>query len=137
MAIAEAVTHAQQSIQSAYLRATRSPRDNLFEEVLLACALADRDDLGYFSASDVREPMCSVMKRPIRIAQFARHLNCFCEPDRGPVLQKIGEARRRKFRFINPMLEPFVIMSGISEGKISPEATEEPRESASIEPAPI
>jgi Cdc6-like AAA superfamily ATPase len=137
VAVTEAVTHAQQTIQGAYLRATRSSQNNLFQEVLLACALAERDDLGFFSAVDVRDPMSKIMKRPIQILQFARHLNSFCEEERGPVLHKIGEKRRQKFRFINPMLEPFVIMNGISQGRITAETPEESNQSAPLESASI
>ena len=118
-AISEAVNQAQQTIISAYHRATMSPRENLFTQVLLSCALAPCDDLGYFSAADVRDPMSWIMGRPIQIPQFARHLNDFCEQGRGPVLQKTGPSRRQRFRFLDPLLEPFIIMNGLSRGLIS------------------
>src|SRR5262249_47535530 len=51
-AISLAVEKAQQSITSAYLKATRSVHESLFEQVLLACALAPKDDLGYFTSGD-------------------------------------------------------------------------------------
>lgn len=45
------------TILSEYQLATRSPRrDSLFREVLLACALAPKDDLGYFTTGGVRGP---------------------------------------------------------------------------------
>ena len=44
-AIEKAQTQAQQSIVSAYHRATSSPRENLYPQVLLACALAKADSL--------------------------------------------------------------------------------------------
>ena len=56
-ALEKAIISSQQSLQRAYHSATTSPRkDNLFAEVLLACAVAGTDELGYFAASDLREP---------------------------------------------------------------------------------
>lgn len=122
-AIKNAVTDAQQSILDVYHRATRSPRrDNLYGQVLLACALARKDELGYFAASDVRKPMSMLMKRRYDIPAFARHLNDFCEKARGPVLQKSGTRRRFRYRFVNPLLQPFVIMNGLSKGFLTEEA---------------
>lgn len=114
-AIANAIEQAQQSIREAHHRATMSPRkENLYAQVLLACALANTDDLGYFAAADVRDPMSRIMKRRYEIPAFSRHLNDFCENIRGPVLQKIGTRRRFRFRFLNPLMQPFVIMHGLS-----------------------
>jgi len=114
-AIQKAITKAQQTIMSAYHRATMSPRkENLYTQVLLACALAKADDLGYFAAADVRAPMSMIMRKTYDIPAFARHLNDLCEAYRGPVLQKTGYKHRYRFRFINPLMQPFVIMQGLA-----------------------
>ena len=113
-AIQEAVDKAQQSIISTYHTATSSPRDTLFPQALLACALARKDQLGYFSAADVRGPMSEIMGKTYDIPAFSRHLNVFCEGERGPILQKTGQKKRFRYRFINPMVEPFVIMKGLA-----------------------
>ncbi len=109
-----ALEQAQQSIVRGYHKATSSPRGNLYPQVLLACALAPVDELGYFSSADVRKPMSYIMKKLYDIPAFSRHLNDFCEEDRGPVLEKTGYPRRYKFRFKNPLMEPYVIMQGLS-----------------------
>jgi len=115
-AIGRAVQKAQQSIVSAYHAATSSPRkDSLYEEVLLACAMAKTDDLGYFAAADVREPLSRITGKPYDIPAYSRHLNDFSDA-RGPVLQKTGSPRRYRFRFINPMMQPFVLMRGRDKG---------------------
>jgi Cdc6-like AAA superfamily ATPase len=117
-AIRKAIDGAQQTLQRAYHQATTSPRsDSLYEEVLLACALAHTDQLGYFAAVDVRDPMSGIMKKRYEIAAFARHLADFCAADRGSVLERTGIPRRYRFRFRNPLLQPFVIMQGLS-GKL-------------------
>ncbi len=121
-AITVAVSKADHTIVSAYHSATNSPRENLFPQVLLACALAKKDELGFFSAADVRDPMSSIMAKSYDIPAFSRHLNDFCEEKRGPVLQKMGVKKRFRYRFINPMVEPYVTMKGLAGGFIT-EAT--------------
>ncbi len=112
-AISEALQKAQQTTQTAYHKATMSARrDNLFSQVLLACGLAKTDDLGYFSAGDIRIPLCEIMGKSYDIASYSRHLYEFCEPARGPILQRTGVKHRYKFRFINPLMQPFIIMQG-------------------------
>ena len=119
-ALTEAIGASQQSLQRAYHSATSSPRkDNLFAQVLLACALAQVDDLGYFAAADVRTPMTKIMGRQYEIASYSQHLNGFCEESRGTILQRIGQARRYRFRFRNPLIQPFVVMNGLSKNIIT------------------
>ncbi|MGE8688643.1 MAG: AAA family ATPase [Achromobacter sp.] len=118
-AIDNALAKAQQSTVNAYHKATNSPRDNLYPQVLLACAMAKQDALGYFAAVDVRQPLCDIMGRAYDIPAFSQHLNKFCEISRGPVLQRTGTARRFRFRFVNPLLQPYVLMDGIRKSLIS------------------
>lgn len=118
-AIEKALSKAQQSIISAYHKATSSPRENLYSQVLLACALAKTDTLGYFSAADVRDPMTLIMGKEYDIPAYSQHLNAFCDGQRGPILQRIGETRRFRFRFINPLMQPYVIMDGMKRGLIT------------------
>lgn len=120
-AIQMALQDAQQSIRSAFHRATSSPRrDNLFQHVLCACATAKIDDLGYFAAADVRDPMLQITGRAYGISAFARHLSDFCGERRGRILQRVGTPRRYRYRFRNPLLQPFTIMKGLDSGLIGP-----------------
>jgi len=84
----------------------------IYPQVLLACALAKTDELGYFPAGDIRIPLKEITGKRYEIPSFSRHLNDFCESGRGPVLQKTGAAYRNKFRFINPLVQPYTIMQG-------------------------
>lgn len=120
-AIRRALGGSQQTVQALYHKATLSARPgNLFCQVLLACALAEVDDLGYFAASDVRQPMSAIMGRDYDIPTFSRHLYDFCEASRGSVLERTGESRRYRFRFQNPLLQPYVTMRGFADGLLSP-----------------
>lgn len=119
-AIETSISHSQESVKRTWHQATTSQRrDNLFADVLLACALAGTDELGYFAAQDVRAPLSEILGRPVEIANYAQHLTDFCEPKRGPVLQRIGEKRRFRFRFQNPLVQPYVVMKGFASAKIS------------------
>lgn len=114
------------TMRSAYQTATRSPRaDNLYPEVLLACALAPKDSLGFFTAGSIRDPLELVAKRRLQIPAFARHLSRFLEPERGSILYRTGEPRRFFYRFANPLMQPYVILSGLAEGRITDEQVAE------------
>jgi Cdc6-like AAA superfamily ATPase len=119
-AIDNSIRGSQQSIRRDYEYAVRSPkRDNLFSDVLLACALAETTELGHFAAQDVRESLRKITDKPYEIPSFAQHLNEFCESKRGGILEKSGIKRLFRYRFQNPLMQPFVIMHGIKSGRIS------------------
>jgi hypothetical protein len=69
---------AKHSIRSDYELAIRSAQtDNLYKEVLLACALAPKNQLGLFTAGSIRDALEAVAGRRIEIPQFARDLKQF------------------------------------------------------------
>jgi Cdc6-like AAA superfamily ATPase len=120
-AIKQAVKNAKQTIISSYHHAVSSPHQNLYKQVLLSAALAKTDELGYFAAGDLREPLLNITGKTYGITSFMNHMNEFCSVDRGPILEKIGKRRRFRFRFKDSMMEPFVIMKGIKDGLIPEE----------------
>jgi len=114
-ALQRALTGAQQSILTKYETAVRSARkDNLFAKVLLACAMAETNELGEFAAQDVRDRLEKIAGRRIEIPGFAQHLKEFCESKRGPVLRKSGISRLYRYKFVDPLVQPYVIMQGVS-----------------------
>lgn len=117
-AMNEAVSRSQESIAQQYYNATYSARENLYKQVLLACACARSDDRGFFTAASVRESLSVILDRPMEIPQFAMHLNAF-STDRGPVLRKVGVRKRFRYRFTNPLLQPYVLMKGLAEGGLT------------------
>lgn len=119
-AVKKAIGSTQLSVRTAYDVGVRSPRkDNLFKDVLLACAMAATNELGYFAAQDVRGPLQKITGRPLGIPTFAKHLNGFCEKLRGPILHKDGTPRLYRYRFVDPLVQPFIIMRGSDENRIS------------------
>jgi Cdc6-like AAA superfamily ATPase len=122
--IERALEKQQQRIGSSYQNATRSQRkDTLFKDVLLACALAEVDAMGFFISAAVREPLSQITGRDYDIPNFSQHLDRFSSADDpgGAVLEKAGTPRRFRFRFRNPLLQPYVIMKGIADKRISQE----------------
>lgn len=105
------------SLLSTYKRAVTAQRkDTLHAKVLLACALAPKDGLGYFTAADVREPMSDIMGRAYSIPAFSPHLKAFTESERSAVLRREGTERRYRWRFRDPLLQPFTVLTALSEG---------------------
>jgi hypothetical protein len=110
------------TILNEYQQATRSARkDALFAEVLLACALAPKNQLGFFTSGSIRPPLEVIAGRKIDIPAFSNHLSQFLEPERGAVLQREGSSRRYFYRFSDPIFQPYVVLKGLSTGLITDE----------------
>lgn len=104
---------------AARISSRRGVGGRTFSEVLIACALADKDDLGYFTASGVREPLERVTGRSYEIPAFARHLKEFASEKRGYALIKSGTPGRTFYRFENPLLQPFSILYALQKGLVT------------------
>jgi len=112
-AIVKSVELVDESITSAYHKATDSNRDTLYRAVLLACALARRDQRDTFSAMDVRDQLVTVTGKYRDIPAFAQHLKDFSGTgDRGGILDRTGSQRNFRYRFRDPLLPPYVLMHG-------------------------
>lgn len=102
-----------------YLKAVASSNpDNKYKEVLLACALADSNEMNNFYAGDVKKPYSAIRGRAMDIPNFSTNLSNLCDPERGPALIKSGIRKRFQYRFANPLLQPLTIMIGVSEGMV-------------------
>src|SRR5262249_19171710 len=118
--IQQALEQWQQSIKSAYYTAITSQQpDTIYKEVLLACALADMDELGYFSAAAVRTPLKMITGEDYDIRNFAKHLKEFSDRRRGMILQRIGEKRRLRYRFASPLLRAYIIVRHFHDGTLT------------------
>jgi len=121
LGIQASIDKSQQTIRDLYRRASQGQRKGtLYPQVLLACALAETDDMGFFGSVDVREPLCRITNQDYDIPNFAQHLDKFSSDEsRGPILEKSGIARRFRFKFRNPLLQPFIIMNGLTSGMVT------------------
>jgi Cdc6-like AAA superfamily ATPase len=115
-AVTLAVEDVSHSVRQKYTDATSSPRDTIYEDVLLACALARKDDIGEFGSGDLRGPLHRITGKNYEIPAYAAHLNAFSSDDerRGGVLRKRGQRARFRYRFVDPLMPPYVLMKGHS-----------------------
>jgi hypothetical protein len=119
-AMDEFVEDTEQFYYDDYHTATSSNQtDSQFREVLLACALAKRNESGFFSATNVIQPLSKILSREVKHANFRRHLTEFMSEERGPILIRRGSERQYRYRFSDPMMQPYILMRGIREGMIS------------------
>jgi Cdc6-like AAA superfamily ATPase len=119
-ALGAAMDAASQSVRQNHHRATYSNRETLYNQVLLACAMANKDDLGSFGAPDVRDMLRKITEKGYDIPAFAAHLKDFSADagPRGNILQRIGTTRRFRYRFRDPLMPPYVLMKGRAQGLI-------------------
>jgi hypothetical protein len=108
------VENAQESLKEAYRAATYSKATNaIYGEVLLACALADKDQYGNFTMSSVANAISSLRQRAVTAGVFAEHMAKFCEDaERGKPLARKGTKGSWVYKFANPLLQPYVVLRG-------------------------
>lgn len=116
-AVGRAIERAQQSIVEAYREAT-SDASQISPRVLLACALAQEDEFGFFSATDARAALGRIVDKPVGRAAFSQRLAALADDTRHAVLHKHGPSKAPRYRFSDPLLQPYVAMRGVSEGII-------------------
>lgn len=122
-AMPDAVGQIDQIIRRQYHQATISPRKgNLYKEVLLAAAMSPIDDLGYFAPADLQRPLASILNvDQVKVSLFGQHLKNLCEVDHGKILEQVGVARKYRYRFTEPMMQAFILMTARAKGQISRE----------------
>jgi hypothetical protein len=103
-------------------KATASPKpNNLFKQVLLACALAPKSELGFFPARSVQAPFSAITGKTYEIPGYGGSLHLLTEERRAAILQKRGESHRWRYRFRNPLMEPYAIMYGVKHNLLTEE----------------
>ena len=123
--IREAVTTHGETNLTTYNDAVTAPRGKYFKPVLLACALAEKDEKGFFYASNIVQPLQLITGKPLEIPAFAQHLKDFSEI-RGPILEREG----RRYRFRKPLMGPYVILRGLADRLIVESQLSHPPESS-------
>jgi hypothetical protein len=92
-----------------------------FNQTLGACALAQHDELGYLTAASDRDSLGIINGHLCSIPSFNDHLDRFCEVDKGRKLESSGKKHQRRYRFHDPLMQPFVIIRSLAEGIITVE----------------
>lgn len=120
--IEAALAEVDLSLRAKYADAvdSKKPKETLYESVLLACALANADDLGRFSQKDVEEPLKAIVPdKNYKATTYAFHMNEFATEARRNVLEVTGKNQLPRYRFTDPMMQPYVVLRGLASGKIS------------------
>lgn len=118
--IKNALEQWQQSVKLSHYKAVLSSQPgNIFQEVLLACAMAETDDFGYFTATSIKPPLKSITGKDYDIPSFSNHLKEFSEPKRGKIIERVGQTRRFRYRFVSPLMKPYIVMKGFSDGLLN------------------
>jgi hypothetical protein len=107
------------SLSRAYEEVTYSPRKTRLKEVLPACAIAKLGDMGDFSPSDVRAPYSRIIREEVSIDRLNPQLTTLATTR--DILVREGEERRWRYRFRDPLMEPYVLLQGLQSGAIVPE----------------
>jgi hypothetical protein len=97
-AVERAIQRAQQSVTEAYLRAEPAG------PVLLACAVADEDEFGFFGAEAARDAPDSALQQLVELG----------------VLHARAGSGGTRYRFANPLLPPYVVMRALADGTLKP-----------------
>ena len=119
-ALSDVIRQTEESIRTDYYKATYSVKKvTLYEAVLLACSMAETDEFGWFQPANVCDPLYKITGQQYSTDRFGSHLKGWCEEERGPVLVRTGGEYRWKYRFKNPMLQPFVTLKGLSAKTIT------------------
>ena len=119
--ISRAVDRSDQSIRETYHKAATPVRKTShWREAIIACALAESDDRGYFSSRMVAEQYDRLRDRKTGQEGVAYYLGNLTKAERGPLLERTGPIRRYRYRFVNPLMRPYVLMMATRDGMISP-----------------
>jgi Cdc6-like AAA superfamily ATPase len=126
-----------ENVRQAYFTATKSTQSkSRYDAALIACALSDRNEMGFFPAAEMCKWMSALSGKKYDIARdigrYVHYLSEFCEPKRGGIIQRVGAKGNYFYRFADPLMQPFVFIKAFGEGKLSEQilglfAKEEPR----------
>jgi Cdc6-like AAA superfamily ATPase len=131
-AIKEAVDSQLETNLTSYNKAVSAPRGKNFKPVLLACALAKKNEQQWFYARDVMKPVQLITSTPYDVPAFAKHLKAFCEENRGCILERRGPPRKVQYRFVKPLMEPYVVLRGLADGLISESQLSRPSPASTV-----
>jgi hypothetical protein len=119
-AIERVVARVHETIRGLYNQAISGGEGEVHQRALRAAALAARDDRGYFGAADALEFQKTTGADAVDLDSVVVELEKLTKPDRGPALEKKSTERGIRYRFSDPLLQPFVLMEGFASGQIEP-----------------
>jgi Cdc6-like AAA superfamily ATPase len=119
-AIDKFIVESGESFSDAYQRATESRQaGNIFEQMLLASALAVSDTNGFFKPSEVAKVLNLMIAGEARgHSQVKHYLALLASDRRGGVLVRQRSGFNYRYRFSDATIQPFIIMRAIKDRRI-------------------
>jgi hypothetical protein len=71
------------------------------------------------SCDDVCDPMKTITGSDFTTDRFATHLKQLSSEVRGGVLKRTGAEYKWRYQFVNPLLQPYILMRGLDAGMIT------------------
>jgi hypothetical protein len=115
----EIVANKQTVANTYYEAVSSSHKSSTHKLTLLSCALSPIDEHGFFQSSAVAKSMAILTGRDCSVSDVQRHLNEFVTDKRKRVLERHGSPRRFRYRFSDPMVQPYTIIHSLAENLIS------------------
>ena len=113
----------QDSLKQDYEKATHSNQAKArYRQILMACAMAIPDEVGFFTPKQVEAPLTEILGRTTTVEYFNDNLKQLTEDRRGSVLERSGSSRIFRYRFKNPAMQPYVLIKGVREGFLNEDA---------------
>lgn len=118
LAVAKVVGRVDETIRGLYNQAVHGDDEELHGHALRAAAFAPRDERGYFRALDALGTWGATGPTNVDLEMAAAELDELTDPVRGPALEERTTQRGRRYRFSDPLLQPYVLMKGFVSGDI-------------------
>lgn len=119
-AITKCIEDTDYTIRESYSRAHErsKKKDNIFKDVMAACALTEPDSVGKFTAAAVEIPLSEIKGKTYQVPSFSYHLNELCKDVRGNILVKSGTKQNHRFSFADARMQPYLILRSMRDGVI-------------------
>jgi Cdc6-like AAA superfamily ATPase len=114
------IVKTKQTVSEEYHNAVSSSyKNSRHKTTLLACALSPIDAQGFFQASAAASTLGKFIEKDCQVSDIQKHLTEYITERRGKILQRQGTSRRFRYRFSNPLMQPYTIIHSISEKLIT------------------
>lgn len=107
-----AIEDADHTIRSTYVGSITARADANLEHTLVACALAETDDLGFFNSKEVASKLTEIVGDRRTSGHVNNHLARFSSKPYWILERRDITPRNIRYRFLDPLMHPFVLIKG-------------------------
>ena len=115
LAVQQSIEDTHESLKDAYQKATFATKDNIYAEVLSACAQVPLDEHGTFQASDIIPILSEIMEKEVTLNSFLYHLNKFSSEEKGDILIRKGNKNIKRYKFKVPLMRVFIQLKNLEK----------------------